>query len=180
MLLLNILDKVLLLKRPERNAMVIEKSLQKGMGTIKKSFLALAMSFALFALLGSSEVYAAESETLTSSETVEAAVARRAPATVSVNKTITDVISQGGCWASIGFNVSGTYTYEIGTNRLLATDISTSVSSAPSDWIVAIDSTSFEMSGTNLVVKISYHYKASYYDCAFTGGYVYTMVQGTV
>lgn len=76
------------------------------------------------------------------------------------------------------FKVSGTYTYS-GSN-LTNTDISVSIQSAPSDWTVAIDSVGYELSGTNLLVKISYHYKASYFDCAFTGGYVYTQVTGIV
>lgn len=96
----------------------------------------------------------------------------------TVDTTITDTMSQGGCWAQVVFDVSGSYAYN--GNNLLNVNISTSIKSAPSDWTVVIDSTSWELSGTNLLVKISYHYKASYYDCAYTGGYVYTMVQGTV
>ena len=99
------------------------------------------------------------------------------PVTMSVNTTITDTMSQGGCWASVSFKIVGSYTYAniSGIYTLMNNNLSVSISSKPSDWTVAIDSVQYEMDGASLIVKIRYHYRASYYDCASSGGYQYTM-----
>ena len=100
------------------------------------------------------------------------------PVIKSVNTTASDTMSQGGCWASVTFRISGTYTYAnlSGIYTLLDHNLSVTIANAPSDWTVAIDSVQYELSSVNTcLVKIRYHYKASYFDCAFTGGYVYTM-----
>ena len=100
------------------------------------------------------------------------------PVTKTVNTTVSDTMSQGGCWASVTFKISGTYTYAYisGTYKLLSHNLSVTIFSAPSDWTVAIDNIEYEMSDVQTcIIKIRYHYKASYFDCAFTGGYQYTM-----
>lgn len=149
---------------------------------IKKSVCALMVVMVLFTLSGGYEVYAAKSAHPVDKNTVNNTLGEggiAAPRAIkTVDTTIKDSMSQGGCWAQVVFKVSGTYAYN-GSN-LINTNMTVSIKSAPSDWTVAIDGVGYELSGTNLLVKIRYHYKASYYDCAFTGGYVYTMVEGVV
>lgn len=152
------------------------KILQFNRNIIKKCIFAFVAFAIMLCVVDSGKVYASEKAISTNRLTREEVLMPLAVKTI--NTTITDTMSQGGCWAQVIFKVSGSYAYN--GNNLLNANISTSIKSAPSDWTVVIDSTSWELSGTNLIIKINYHYKASYFDCAYTGGYVYTMVQNTV
>lgn len=105
------------------------------------------------------------------------------PASIkTVNTTITDRVSQGGCWGNLVFRVTGNYeyTYVYGAYELVGTNISASVESMPVGWTVVVDSLDYELNGTSLRIYINYHFRSSYYDCAYTGGYVYTTVQGVI
>lgn len=138
--------------------------------TLRRIFCAMAIFSLFIGMFGMPEVHAANNKGMYD---LMAARASR-----SVDTIITDTMSQGGCWAQVKFRVNGTYSYSGST--ITSNKISVSIKSAPSDWVVAIDRTDFEVKGSKLYVMISYHYKASYFDCAFTGGYVYTAVGGTV
>lgn len=136
-----------------------------------KKIFSLMMMFSLVLLFGQSISVHAAGENLD-------VVAPMRSEKESVNTVIEDTISQGGCWTTIAFRVKGTYTYS--GNHLMNNDIAVSIETAPSDWTVKIDNVTYTMNDGNLKVTISYHYKASYYDCAYTGGYVYTAVEGNV
>lgn len=104
------------------------------------------------------------------------------PVTVNVNKTVTANMSQGGCWGTVKFKITGTYTYAnyLGIIRVTSRNLNVQILSVSTDWTVAIDSVQYTNGAGNVDVLIRFHYRQPYYDCAYTGAYTYTAVEATV